>query len=1123
MKYSFLIFIFTFCSLQLFADDCLESLKVLSANKKYRAQINEYLGLQGKLTLHKLTWAAVRNSDQKKSFKLEREIDSILTRLDTNRDPKFREAKRLYENNKLSRTALARILPFVTDILNDQLSIKDPVKRHRYSLQENDLKLLSILAEKEAKRSNSFDHRLFKDHKEDLSILNFTTIINSSLKDKKNDQQLQATLKQQIKLVQKDMKKLLANLPLPEDCYQYFLPSCQGKADVTIVNKNFLNFMQSFEDFDKHQQLRYGDFWLHTSPQEKKKQELASKVISPKKSQITPLAEIPKQIEEKVDDKLYFNKLAEQVLSRYPYFLSKEKLLHDKELLLSLAQALDQGKTHFYYRGTSPKVKKYILPEGYNRSALSEEGKKNFDFLLTRLTRIPTKTELSLWEEMKRLKKLAPNSFDKETAEEFYHTILGANFGKKRQKAFEFRGKLYHSESGLQLERSKKGLLNFAPATITKQKSPYDLYLDSPREHKQSRVLAAKQQQQSYEYKNSLYHLSGVQVDLDKVMAKKSLLSLKKFKRKLKTQNRDKAAQNTIVAALLADESHILLDNQVINPKTLDAVSLEQMKLTINNYQAQNHLTQTTFNKKPDFLKKWYLAISNHKPTYYVDGKRYSTMTGKEPEKVLLATNDNYVHIDQEQIAADKLNMLDDTDLIRGYHRIYSQDNDCKHYTIIDKKKKTLSVFNLPGELLFQREVLTGETPGDKRTIFHEEEYKKGLRLTNGKTAAGIFYTYDFRTSEDHEFYDFYNNNIMALVTEKGSYPGKLNSEGLYETVLSLHQVPKGYEDRLPLFNNDRLDDNNVSNGCINLLEKDFIAYKEQFGKASCPFYVLPEETNSDGVRKNRFKIIGQQLAFTPVDRSDCESDHQCDLDYYYSRLRPEKAKPIKMILTNNNRLKNKIVEQFVTSLEDSKPELMQKLKISNEDYNQLAELSYAILGVESGFGEEYRYRIKEGDLFENFGRKLANSPIAPVSFLTRGISKLLINKSQAMGQKVVNIAKKFDSDSSPINSRGLTQIKNIQQYTKEHYPKINDDNLDDPDHAAKATIIVLHHMRQQLKRIQKEHHGINPNNEQQFLYYIFNGSPSQIKGGAGGNEISIRLREIKKYLDEVQVYQSRN
>ena len=60
-----------------------------------------------------------------------------------------KKAKEIFQKNKLSRTALARILPYVKDILNDQNKITDAKKRNKYIIQTSDLKLLSILAEKE--------------------------------------------------------------------------------------------------------------------------------------------------------------------------------------------------------------------------------------------------------------------------------------------------------------------------------------------------------------------------------------------------------------------------------------------------------------------------------------------------------------------------------------------------------------------------------------------------------------------------------------------------------------------------------------------------------------------------------------------------------------------------------------------------------------------------------------------------------------------------------------------------------------------------------------------------------------------------------------------------------------
>lgn len=129
-----------------------------------------------------------------------------------------------------------------------------------------------------------------------------------------------------------------------------------------------------------------------------------------------------------------------------------------------------------------------------------------------------------------------------------------------------------------------------------------------------------------------------------------------------------------------------------------------------------------------------------------------------------------------------------------------------------------------------------------------------------------------------------------------------------------------------------------------------------------------------------------------------------------------------------------KPLKTFAKSLCDNKADLMKELKLDNDEYNKLANLSIGLTKPETEFGESKKYDIKEA--------------------LPGGV-KLL----------------KWMKGDDSANSRGLTQIK-FNDHIKNPEIKAQmakfgitkEDDLNDPDKSAIATIILLNSMNKELK-----------------------------------------------------------
>ena len=128
-----LLLLISFFSFPTFAgNDCLDSLDAIVRGDEVKEEkLQDFLKLQSELTLHKLSYALLKNS-KKDGFRVENKILNLLEQMKSEKesDENFKRIYELFENpnNKLSRTALAEVLPYVSNILNEQNKELDPGK-----------------------------------------------------------------------------------------------------------------------------------------------------------------------------------------------------------------------------------------------------------------------------------------------------------------------------------------------------------------------------------------------------------------------------------------------------------------------------------------------------------------------------------------------------------------------------------------------------------------------------------------------------------------------------------------------------------------------------------------------------------------------------------------------------------------------------------------------------------------------------------------------------------------------------------------------------------------------------------------------------------------------------------
>lgn len=459
-------------------------------------------------------------------------------------------------------------------------------------------------------------------------------------------------------------------------------------------------------------------------------------------------------------------------------------------------------------------------------------------------------------------------------------------------------------------------------------------------------------------------------------------------------------------------------------------------------------------------------ALKNDRPYFVFENRSYDSLTGNDvssPFRAVAGASNAKV----EKVKRRMYENLPNKEIIRNFHR-ENPDPNCRHYGVIDKTSAELKIYSNSGEEAYRSEVLVGAEASDQKTRW--TDYSK--RVASSSTGAGIFTIRPQDLSDEFNRKNF-NNNILSFKDESNQ-----------NTVFAIHQVPVNLRSRYGRFGTNDPGDRRISGGCANLKLQDFLAVKKWLGP-SCKVYVLPEESGNKFIlRDNKLKLISS----APVPAAKAHF-------YNYSSLDSE-PRPIK-IKINNKLGDTQVAREFVKALEDEKAKLMKACKLSNDEYNDLAMLSYGILGNESSFGNSERLKIKE--------------------YTLGGLH---------FGQAAVILGRAIKGRDDAFNtSRGLTQIKNLPGGCfKEAYPEINKDNLVNPRNAAVATMGYLVDASVTMRNIANSNQSdpaklrITRENMIDYMGYLYQGGAHKLKAEDPKKQAT---PEFNRYYRNLQLHMS--
>ncbi len=1113
-----LFFIFFFVSTPVVAlnySECQTILAEIFNQPVNQKKLQYYMKLQGKLTLHKLTWSIYANDVNRPRLSLEAKIISTLNLIqkEGNNDPEFLSIKKMFEKNTLSRKSLARVMPHINQVLIKQaIEINDSYDRKHFILNKNDMKLLAILGEKEKTlETGLYDSFFTKDKPKDQGILNYAKIINSSMRNKKITRKNIDKIADVIEKIQKSIKKLIGSLEIPIECQIIMLNSCRDDSDQKHFSDIFLKIANQHMKEDRHKNLRYDSIWLHykkyqeeKSKKIKKNQVKIKKVHKKKNKEAQNKTENKtkkingvkkkekvkrngkeggkekrrvelKEFREKPLGPALTNHLIDKVIERYHYFFTKDWLKNNKDFTYELARAMDEKRNWVIYKN-----KKYQIPDTFNYDAYIQRGFSKSDHHNNEIIKMNKSKDYSTQSHCLNKKRHLPN---------LYHALNGVlDYNLKEKKnvlSFRYLTHLCDGKTGKIIARNINGFLSYPLSDISEKDRPTRRPSSPEEDFLISKALNSEKEH--YIYRGKLYSLSGVEKK-----AKLPYLHILK--------NRPE-----VVQAAVEESSYALIDDQLIDMKEQKILSSKEVDRRLSSIVSFGEApSPIKLKTSSDGLKGlWLKSISDGEYHFSYNEKLYSTLDGNEYKPLRPIEDGNRLFINEDEYYKEirPINKLTNHEVIKHYQKNFSK-NKCSHYTVLDKNKSQLLVYSQAGDIIFKKEVLIGEKEGDQRTMWTSYNPDERLRVSNYQTGAGIYTTGETKrykknfSSEKNNYYKMFEGNILTL--EQHHSDSK-------NTIIALHQIPIGYEDRYGLFNNQSLEDNLSTGGCINAKQEDMVEYLNKFyytesGKTQndCDFYILPTED------KHHFQIHNRGLVFKPKSEDLCQKEGCYKWTNYTKKGLTERPENIKihydiekiMRTLPKERRKNrdeveKSINDFSSSLVNHKSEIMKKTRLSNLEYNQLSRVAIAILGVESEFGTSLRYHFKE------------RLPL------------------------LVEAIKKSTNNSSAL-SQGPSQIKNVNGYYQQYgFQTIDPKSLyKNKKEAAKATMLVLADMLKRLKKYKKENGLVDfstPNKSRKtinsLIYYLYQGKSLQLEGKLASPKINIQAKKIKEMTDAIDIF----
>ena len=293
-----------------------------------------------------------------------------------------------------------------------------------------------------------------------------------------------------------------------------------------------------------------------------------------------------------------------------------------------------------------------------------------------------------------------------------------------------------------------------------------------------------------------------------------------------------------------------------------------------------------------------------------------------------------------------------DLDRIMAYHKseLY-RNQECPYYSVLDKKKSIISVYDNQGKEVLSFDSLVGwntssmyrmrdPNPSEdddidpiKNPLYSPDaitnwtDYEN--HITNNTTGAGIFNFISERTPDMNESYQMFGGQLFALDDQVSTK----------ESVMAVHVVPNEGDYIQERLNHFEEDGNRArTGGCINLEGYSYSIYRN-YMKKNCPLYVLPQE------KEHVFMVKNGKMNFTTLESDKRAGDELNQFNFTpientipnYQVQLPKEAqdisKEIDKILANKELLKR-----------HANSERWPDLALGPDNFCDVLRVSYALL-----------------------------------------------------------------------------------------------------------------------------------------------------------------------------------
>lgn len=191
-----------------------------------------------------------------------------------------------------------------------------------------------------------------------------------------------------------------------------------------------------------------------------------------------------------------------------------------------------------------------------------------------------------------------------------------------------------------------------------------------------------------------------------------------------------------------------------------------------------------------------------------------------------------------QELVADTFSVkIDDRTKIIEYNKLLkTHKKEVRNYIIIDKKNCEATIYTPDGDILLKEEIGLGKQKGDKRAGGHRKKHLK----QSYTTPPGEYYINREGSKKGSSNEILYGNRLLSIAGDH------TKAESKKSQTIALHQVPTTrLKTRLKAFNNDNLEDNRMSFGCINFLNESFDRMRKLIKGIKTKVYILPEENGN--------------------------------------------------------------------------------------------------------------------------------------------------------------------------------------------------------------------------------------------------------------------------------------